>query len=272
MIADIYKTTLSKIKPYVFSFKKNFQYFDLNPLDTKIESQHQYDCSQTKSEDFFNLILKVDQLAFGEQDMGMDRWVLYDCSAMPGAIFGFGINPSEVPENLKQKMQIPEDYTGLIPISMYITIPTVEPGHWFGHNLSSLNNDLGGVYPGLGLLTKALGLVSLKITKQYGATQWNNPAINIHSQLSPLNLISSYTPIHTHKFTFSYYAEYSIQSIINALSGKKREIEDKLIKFELDGSDHTKIIELQKKIEFGENFTIAARPINKNNKIYYPIT
>src|SRR5690606_33009592 len=100
-----------------------------------------------------------------------------------------------------------------IPISFYIAIPTVQPGQWFGHNLSSLNNSLPKKYPGLGIMTKALGIKLMQIEVMYGATQWGNPAIHVHSQLAPMEILSSYTPVHTHPNSLCYRSVYPIANL-----------------------------------------------------------
>lgn len=253
MIAKKYEITLNKIKPYLFCNAQSLSSFDLAPFGIEVTSDLIFDCTKTSSEKFFNKITKMDEISFGDQEMGMDRWVLYDCSAMPGAIFGFAIEQAG-------------EWT---PISMYIAIPMVEKDHWFGHNLSSLNIHLGGLYPGLGLLTKVFALKVLNITKQYGATQWGSAAINIHAKLSPLKLITSYTPIHTHKNSLTYLAQYSSESLKKILAGE--ELVPLETSFELDGSDNQMLQQLQKKIENGDILIISGKPQTKDGKIYYNI-
>lgn len=269
MIAQKYQDTLAKVKPYIFTYKKNLQYFDLKPLGFEIETQYQFDCTHRDSEIFFNLIAKMDELAFGDQGMGMDRWVLYDCSAMPGAIFGFGVEALELSKEMRIKMDIAVDYEGLVPISMFIAIPTIEPEHWFGHNLSSLNKQLDGHYPGLGLITKAFGLLSMKITKQYGATQWNNTAIYIHSRLADLKLVTAYTPIHSRKMTLTYLAKYTEESIACAMSGSRES--NLVISSKLNGSDQKQIIDIQGHIEEGENLYITGVEKSGKDAVIYSI-
>lgn len=269
MITQKYKNILSIAKPYLFCNKKNTESFDLTPLGVSIQDDLIFDCLKTSSEKFFNLITKMDEISFGEQGMGMDRWVLYDCSAMPGAIFGLAISADEVSDDLKAKLGIEKSYVGFVPISMYIAIPTVEPGHWFGHNLSSLNSELEGRFPGLGLLTKVMGLLTLKIDKQYGATQWNSAAIHIHAQLAPLKLLTAITPAHSYRNSLTYIANYDKDTLLGVLSGKMITRPEE--SFELDGEDVTMLERMQQKIENGTNYYICGRPKQINLKNIYPI-
>jgi hypothetical protein len=257
MIAQKYQKTLSKIKPYIFTFGKNLDSFNLNPFGIPISQELIFDCSKISSASFFDLITKMDAITFGGQGMGMERWVLYDCSAMPGAIFGFAIPASQLNERVKQQMQLDDKHEGYVPISMFIAIPMSRPKHWFGHNLSSLNTQLDNQLPGLGLLTKAFGLKCMRIAHQYGATQWNNPALNIHIKLSALELITVYTPIHTHKHTLTYLAHYTDESLHAVLADQERPYETSSLI--LSGKDYEHMQLLQTRIEKGERFTLESK-------------
>lgn len=269
MIAQKYKDILSKAKPYLFCNAKNIEFFNMSPLGVKIEDDLTFDCLNTNSEEFFNLITKMDEISFGDQGMGMDRWVMFDCSAMPGAIFGLALCVSDIDEDLKQKMGISDNYSGYVPVSMYIAIPTIEPGHWFGHNLSSLNTNLKSKLPGLGLLTKAMGLLTLKIDEQYGATQWNSPAINIHAKLAPLKLLSTITPVHTYRNSLAYIASYTDDSIMAVLSNI--DINMPKESFKLSSDDANMLEKMQTNIENGVEYYICGRPVIQSGVSTYPI-
>jgi hypothetical protein len=269
MITQKYKSILDKLEPYLFCNSRNTQEFNLKPLGIEIKQELIFDCMKTESAQFFDLITKMDNLTFGDQGMGMDRWVLYDCSAMPGAIFGLAIRVNELESQLREKMNIPSSYQGYVPLSMYIAIPTAQPKHWFGHNLSSLNGQLENKIPGLGLLTKAMGILTMKIEKQYGATQWNNPALCIHAKLAPLELLTSYTPIHTHKYSLTYLAHYSEQQILDVLNN--REVSRPTQSFSLSGDDKEQIQKIQKEIEIGDKFWICEPPTIANELSTYSI-
>lgn len=269
MITQKYKDILSKAKPYLFCNARNLAHFDLNPLGIEFDKDLLFDCLSTKSSDFFELVTKMDALSFGDQGMGMDRWVLFDCSAMPGAIFGFAVLADDLDVGFKKKMGIPASYKGYVPISMYIAIPTAEPDHWFGHNLSSLNSHLNNHFSGLGLLTKAIGLMVMKIKFQYGATQWNNPALCIHTKLAPLKLLTAYTPIHTHKYSLTYLAQYSNEDIESVLSNC--ELSRPKENLHLLGNDQEAIKSLQNEIEKGSEFWISHTPKKEGENFNYAL-
>src|SRR5206468_3482104 len=102
---------------------------------------------------------------------------------------------------------VPPSYEGLVPFSMFIAIPTFEPGVWMAHNLASAAGLIGGgVYAGLGGLTKALGLGAFRAAAQIGATQWDSHALYVHARLGALELLTAWTPAHGEAWTLTYRA------------------------------------------------------------------
>lgn len=268
MIAAKFQTLLDKLEPYIFSFGGNFQYFDRSPLSKEVKSENLFDCTKTATESFYNLLRQMDAITFGDQGMAMDGWMYFDCSAMPGAITGFGIQQNALPKSLLEKLKIPSEYKGIIPISMFIAIPMLGES-WFGHNLSSLKSELGEEYAGLGLLTKAMGIKILKIKTMYGATQWNSPAIHIHSQLADMELVTAITPVHTHRNSLCYKSIYTNKGIEEALSGKSRKA---LIDFKLiSGTDFKFFEQIQLFLEKDKKVIICGRPETSENETYYPL-
>ncbi len=259
------KNLLSKLEPFIFTFKNNIPHFNLKPFDRSISNI--YDCSSTESESFYNLLRNMDKLTFGDQGMAMEGWVYFDCSAMPGAIVGLGLNVKDLDRELIQKLDIPKDYKGLVPLSMFIAIPMVGDS-WFGHNLCSLKSELGEDYRGLGILTKAMGIEVMKIKTMYGATQWGSHAINIHSKLAPMQLISSHTPVHTHKNSLAYKSVYSKERTEKVLNGDIDKVE---YDFLISSKDLEKQKVIQKLIESGDEFFLVGKPDYKENEILYKI-
>lgn len=269
MIASRYNEILNSVEPYLIGNPSSFENYNLNALGKKILPTNLMSCLKTETLDFFKLVHKLDAITFGDQGMGMDKWVFFDCSAMPAGIFGFAISKNKAPKSLINLFNISDDYVGLIPITMYMAIPTSHKGRWFGHNLSSLGKELDQSFKGLGLLTKAYACQVFRIEQCYGATQWGSPALEIHTQLSDMKLEASFLPVHTHKHSLCYLSDYSSENIKIALSGNKREASQ--YDFLLESTDHNRQIELQKEIEIGSKFSIVGRPIHKDDKIFYPI-
>jgi hypothetical protein len=264
MIAKKYKTLLDKIEPFVFSNSDNFPFMEKNIFDKDVTTF--FDCKSTSSEPFYKLLRTTDKLAFSDLGMAMEGWVYFDCSSMPGAIIGFGIYKEDLPENLRAEFDIDPNYNGLVPISMFIAIPTMNK-LWIAHNLSSLRSRLGDSFGGLGLLTKAFGIKVLKIKQMYGATQWGSDAIFVHSKLAAMKILTARTPVHTYINTMSYFSDYS--EIDKVLSEEQAESDD--FDFLIGATDTDGQISLQEKIENGDEFTLIGKPITKDDDIYYKI-
>lgn len=269
MIASRYSEILNYVEPYLLGNPKVFENYNLNVFGKKFQTENLKNCLSTENYEFFNLVQKLDSLTFGHQGMGMDKWVFFDCSAMPAGIFGFALAQDKVPKKLLDIFEIEQDYTGLIPITMYMAIPTSDRGRWFGHNLSSLSKFLDKDVKGIGLLTKAFACQVFNIEWCYGATQWGSAALEIHTQLSDMKLKASYLPVHTHKNSLCYVSDYSLENLKIALSGERRVATD--YDFLLASDDYQSQENLQKEIESGAQFSIVGRPIHEGKKISYPI-
>lgn len=275
MIAKKYQLLLNKLTPFIFTYKDNLKYFNLKALDKDIESKNCFDPTFVSSGTFYSHLRKMDALSFGEQGMSMDGWVYFDCATMPGAIVGFGIPAGELPNKLKQEFFKARnlDPTELVPISMFIAIPMVG-GKWFGHNLSSLKSQLGNEYSGLGLLTKAYAVEVLKITEMYGATQWGSAAINIHSKLADMELISSHTLVHSHTNTLCYRSFYKLERILKVLSQSHYDEQKENqydYDFKVESSDLERQKELQSHIEQGQEYTLVGKPIYRDSEVSYRV-
>ncbi|MBF0207192.1 MAG: hypothetical protein HQK53_09925 [Oligoflexia bacterium] len=284
-IAQKYRSILDRTLPYVLTFPANLSQYDLSPWGYKIPTQNIFSCVDATKAIFFDLLQSLDQLAFGPVGMPMDKWVFFDCGEMPGGVCGFGLYAKDLSDSEKeffkidrlvakskgndihsQNLNIDELF---VPISMYIAIPMATPSAWFGHNLSSANSVLGSSFQGLGLLTKVLALKVFNIHTIYGATQWDSKSLNIHLQISDMEMMSAYTPAHSFCNTITYKSFYDDEILLSALSGEKRESKnyDQLV----DVMDESAISTLQIRIASGDKFIINGRPVYRDGKTFLPI-
>lgn len=184
----------------------------------------------------------------------MPRWVLYDCGEFPGIVFGFGKRAGDLPAMVRDAYER-TDPNHFLALSMWVAIPCVEPGAWFGHNLSSANL-LHRVYPGLATITKSLGIALTRGSKQYGATQWDSSSIPVHMNYGEMFLRSAYTPAHTHIETLSYRIDVEPERLVACMSpGWKR---PKLrVDRTISSDDHAAMHALQDDIERGGRYCLA---------------
>lgn len=153
---------------------------------------------------FTDQLLNLENKVFGPK-LAMPRWVFYDCAIMPGIVSGFAIHRSAASRAIKAVTEAPED-AEWIPLSLFITIPTLRSGEWVAHNLSSINTALPSEerFYGLGFLSKAFGLWYANIETCCGMTQWSSPAIKLHSHYGDIEVLTAYTPSHTYAKTLTY--------------------------------------------------------------------
>jgi len=253
---------LEHVEPYIVSTPFHRPALDEAPFGIEMPESNWFNPLALGSEAFLLLLQNLDARTFGPEGMPMPRWVFFDCSEMPGAIYGLGRQASSLSPEAKEVLAVPADYTGLVPLSMYIAIPMSEPGAWFGHNLCSISPMLPHEgLKGLGSLTKSLALKCFGVKEFYGATQWDSSALFIHSKFGALHLQTAYTPAHSEVFTLTYHFTVTERGLRCAGGEKGQEVERLDADFYIHRNDEDAIIQLQERIEAGERFVIPARPI-----------
>jgi hypothetical protein len=210
---------------------------------------------------FLRLLSELDAATFGPEGMPMPRWIFYNGAELPGGIVGLGAYRGSFVDQARSLMPSAGGATGLIPLSMYIAIPTVEHGTWVGHNLASLAGRMDEPrLRGLASVTKALGLRVFRARSQVGVTQWASPALRLHIRLGPLALETAWTPAHSEPRSLTYRAKIDTSSLRHLAHDPRGEVaspaEDRFI----DCEDEAAMRELQEGIERGERWEIVRRP------------
>jgi hypothetical protein len=201
---------------------------------------------------------RLDAATFGDQEMLMPRWVLLDCGALPGIVYGFGRRARDLPERVRAHYRVLDRDDVFVPLSMWVAIRAAEEGAWLGHNLSSANLlfDGGARLPGLGTLTKALGLRLARARAQYGVTQWQSPSLALHLRFGDLRLLSAFTPAHTHAETLCYRIDVDEARLAGCLGAgfRRPHVEGDRV---LDAADSAGIRALQDEIEAGARYHLV---------------
>ncbi len=202
------RAVLDTCEPFLISYPGNWPALDLAPYGVRIAKERMYTATALASRDVVDGLHRLDAATFGDQEMLMPRWVLFDCGEFPGIVFGFGRTANRLPAKARAHYRVEgKDKDGVfVPLSMWVAIRCAEEGAWFGHNLSSANVvlDKGDAIAGLATITKVVGVKLTRATKQYGATQWDSSSIGLHLRLGDMELLSAFTPAHTHPETFAY--------------------------------------------------------------------
>ncbi len=218
-LAPKYLHILDTCEPFLISYPANWPALDLAPFGIEIREEHRYTATSLASRDVVDGLHHLDAITFGDQDMLMPRWVLFDCGEFPGVVFGFGRRARDLPDYARKAYHVLDRDDAFVPLSMWVAIRCAEEGAWFGHNLSSANLILKGddTLSGLALLTKAVAVKVTRATKQYGATQWTSDSIGLHLRLGAMRLLSAFTPAHTHPETFAYLIDVDDDTLVGSM-------------------------------------------------------
>ena len=257
-IADRYRHILQTCEPFLISHPGNWPALNLSPFGVTIAKRRRYSATSLSSRDVINGLHRLDAASFGDQGMLMPRWVLFDCGEFPGIVFGFGAKASALPAAARQHYRATDRDDMFVPLSMWVAIRCAEDGAWFGHNLSSANVLLRGPHtlPGLATITKILGVKLTRARKQYGATQWASASIGLHLRLGNMQLLSAYTPAHTHDETFAYLIAVDDHQLLSSMHHDYcRPTPQGDITFAAD--DSSRIRELHGRIEQGERYQLV---------------
>lgn len=232
------------------------------PLGLRVPDEHRFNPHVVASGPFLNVLQRLDELTFGPVGMPMPRWVFYDCAEVPGGIFGFGLPAAEVPEWVRRALKVEDDYEGLVPLSMLVSIPMLEPGAWHTYTLCSINEVAPGAAPaGLRLLTCAAGLSAIGATKTYGATQWRSSKLYAQTRFGPLDLLTAWTPAHSDPRTLTFQVDLTPERIDRALSGERiPPPEDSGPLRFIDCDDDAELQSLQVELEAGARFVVTGPP------------
>ena len=85
---------LETLVPFVVTTPMSEEELDLRPFGLPIELR--INPLHLSSETFLARIQRLDALGFGPEGLPMPRWVFFDCSELPAAIFGFARRVEDV--------------------------------------------------------------------------------------------------------------------------------------------------------------------------------
>lgn len=252
---------LAELVPFVVATPENRVHLDLSPFGRNVAKDHVYDPLQTDVAPFLELLRNLDALTFGPEGMPMPRWVFVDGAELPGGIAGYACRAERASLGVLDLMKPPGGYAGLIPLSMFIAIPTHEQGTWLGHNLASLSPQIPQAgYAGLGGLTKATGLSVYRASRQIGVTQWASRALHIHTRMGPLELLTAWTPAHSEAWSLTYRVQLERETLLHLARDPRGTIARPTPEEFIDSADHTAMQALQDRIEAGERWHIVGAP------------
>ncbi len=208
-----------------------------------------------KEEGFARLIMEVEGRAFQQSGMPMPGWVFYDCGLIPGIVTGFAYRTSKLPTHLREVIGEKFLTTEWTPLSLFIAIPCANRREWVAHNLSSINSLIPKEHRfyGMGFLSKAFGLWYSNIEVLCGMTQWESPALKLHANYGDFELLTAYTPVHSHPRTMTYKCQINFKSWEKFFLREENENFENRFKeagFKVNPKDRESLIYLQTKLEY----------------------
>ncbi len=182
---------------YIAAQEENLKQMELEPFGLKANI---IDPFNPKNKGFFDMLNKLDGLAYGDKSLAMPKWVSHDCGIMPSGIIGLAKEASKTEKHVKEQLEAGEGYEGLIPISEFCAIPSMN-GAWIGHTLATIEKGKG-----LGIATKVIGLKVYGTKKMQGIVQYDNTAIKTHTKISSINIEQAIAPARTHPYKSLVYS------------------------------------------------------------------
>ncbi len=232
------------------------------PPGVRLGALNRLDPHRAANAPFLTLLQRLDEKNYGPADMALPRWAFYDCGEVPGGLFGFAQPVEQVPQSLRDAIGIEPDYRGLVPLSMLLAIPMLSPGAWHVYGLCSVDEAAAEALQGplLLLLTLAVGLTVLGVQRAYGAAQWGSSELAAHGRFAPLDLLTAWTPAHSHPDTLTWRFEVSPKRVASALADGPPTAGDQRSADWVDGDDETALKTLQTRLEAGRRFEITGPP------------
>jgi hypothetical protein len=259
---------LLALTPFLVALPEHLSCLDLAPLGIAVPER--FDPLRSASAPFLERLVRLDRLAFGPEGMPMPRWLFYEGADLPGAIVGLGRPVEALDARTRDRFGVAPTGSGLAPLAMYIALPTVEPGVFFGHNLASVGRQLPTPLRGLGRFVKALGVAAYRCTRLRGATQWDSPALHIHVGLGPLRLLTAWTPAHSEAWTLTYEVEVREGGLRRLAGDPRGEAPSMAVTEWMDPADHAAQRRLQAALEAGEPAWVVGRPEARGVPIHRP--
>jgi hypothetical protein len=252
---------LDGLELFVVAPEENRACFDLSPFGVPVGAEAVFDPLRDEASPFMDRLVSLDRSTFGLGEMPMPRFLFFDASALPSAIIGFAKRARALSPTTRELLWISRDDDGLVPLSMYIAIPMIEPGAFLGHNLASLAERIPDEnLAGLGRVTKAVALKMLRATTQVGMTQWDSRALHVHTRMGPLDLLTTWTPAHAEPASMTYRAHLDDAALLHLAGDPAGQVERPEAELWIDSDDHAAMQALQGRIEGGERFRVVGAP------------
>lgn len=219
-------------------------------LETAV-SLERIDPHRLASEPFLDL---VERIAEAIHPPGIfPRWAIYDCVEVPGGVIGLAVDARDASPTVRDALQIPTDYDGLVPVSVVSAVPMLEAHAWHIYGLGALE--------GAADETLDLAIAVLDIRTIVGTTAWSSPDLGVHARLGPLEVLTAWTPAHGNPATLTY-----------RIGGDGATLPKTPPSYtSIACNDGAALRELQQSLESGRRFRIVGLPLGEGDERRVPI-
>jgi hypothetical protein len=268
-----YARAFDLCRPYLLATKAVAPKLEWAPLGVDLrEGGLILDPQARHNEAFLVLLQNLDKLTFGALGMTMPKWVFYDCGVMPSVVFGFCGPASGLEPWVRRALEVPPDYDGPVPLSIFIAIPTCQEGAFFTHTLLNLNEACVGAAPaGLSMLSLALGVRTLQAKTLYGTAQWRSNKIENFVSMGPLDVITAWTPSHSDRRTLTWRLQLERFLTEAAIIKPGTSPAAPPATHMLDVDDNNALKALQREIEAGVRYQIVGPPTTRGSIVQVPL-
>lgn len=251
-----YRRIFETCEPYLVARAPVARGLDKRPLDVPIPPANIIDPQRLGHETFISLLQHVNDLTHGPLGLPMPDWVFYDCAVMPGAVFGFARRARSLEPWFRRALRVPDGYDGLVPVSIFICIPTVSRDAALVYTLCSANQVAVGIAPeGLWRLTLALGITAFSLHHMMAVMQWRSEQLGLFAGLGPLELVTAWTPAHDNPASATFRVATPQSAVERLLRGDITGAEG--IDAYVDADDFQDLQAVQRRIEAGERIAVV---------------
>jgi hypothetical protein len=253
--------------PYLVATPALQQRLCLCPLGQDFASAHVFDPMRRASAPFLDRLEQLDAATFGREGMAMPRWAFYDCAELPGAVLGLAARTQEVPEALRRNFGN-VDGADLLPLSMYMAIPTLTEHEWLGFSLCAFELDERFLGAAIDVATLALSVATLRAQQVTGTLQWGSRHLSATARFAPLSVLAAHLPAHTRAATCVFRFDVDAARIERALGDAAQPSGD--IQW-LPAADTQMHQAAQMRIEAGERASVVGLPETRDGTQYVPL-
>lgn len=240
------------------------------PLGLQLGPELCLDPTRQGSAQFLRRLERLDRIVYGPFAMAMPRWAFYDCAELPGLVCGFACEADAMPARLRETAWL-DAVDGPVPLSMCVTLPTLDPGRWLTYVLCDVHEALPGLTPpSLRVLSLALACALTGARNMQAVTQWASSKLAALARFAPLRLDAAWVPAHSLAATCVVSFDADSPAIERALEASEPQLPSR--PRWLDVGNARGLEALQRELEAGAELHILGPPRHRGAALCVPLS